>query len=87
MMPTSPVAALTKSAARSLHPDTLGWLTEHDPLPVVGWSDQVVDALGQDPRSEYAEIFWLPVIGPSCTLAGRRLAAWLDAEPAGSTCR
>ena len=25
--------------ARSLHPDTLGWLTENDPWPVVGWSD------------------------------------------------
>ena len=83
MIPTFPMAALTKSAAHSLHPDTLGWLREHDPLPVVGWSDQVVDALGHDPRSEYVEIFWLPIIGPSCTLAARRFAAWLEAEPAG----
>ena len=47
MIPTFPLAALTKSAAHSLHPDTLGWLREHDPLPVVGWSDQVIDALGR----------------------------------------
>ena len=44
---------------------------------------QVIDALGHDPRSEYVKIFWLPIIGPGCTLAARLLAAWLDAEPAG----
>ena len=43
----------------------------------------MIDALGHDSRSEYVEIFWLPMIGPSCTLAARRLPAWLDAEPAG----
>ena len=83
MMPTIAMATSRQSAARSLHPDTLGWLTENDPLPVVGWRDQVVDALGHDPRSEYVEIFWLPIMVPSCTLAARRLAGWLDTEPAG----
>ena len=83
MMPTIAMATSRQSTARSLHPDTLGWLTENDPWPVVGWSDQVIDALGHDPRSEYVEIFWLPIIVPSCTLAARRLPAWLDAESSG----
>ncbi len=83
MMSTSAMAGSTTSTRRSLRPDTLGWLTQHDPLRVEGWSDPVVDRLGHDPRSDYVEIFWLPIIGPSCTLAARRMADWLDAEPTG----
>jgi hypothetical protein len=45
--------------------------------------DPVVDRLGHDPRSGYVEVFWLPIIGPSCTFAARRVADWLDVEPAG----
>jgi hypothetical protein len=83
MMSTSAMAGSTTSTRGSLRPDTLGWLTRHDPLRVEGWNDPVVDRLGHDPRSDYVEIFWLPIIGPSCTLAARRLAGWLDAEPTG----
>ena len=82
-MSTSAMATSTNGTARSLRPDTLGWLTQHDPLHVVGWSDPVVDALGHDPRSSYVETYWLPVLGPSCTLAARRIADWLEAEPDG----
>lgn len=35
-----------------------------DRLRIVAWSDPLVDQLGHDPRSTYAERFWLPVLGP-----------------------
>jgi hypothetical protein len=34
-------------------------------LHVRPWRDDVVDRAGFDPRSAYAEDFWLPVLGPS----------------------
>jgi hypothetical protein len=77
------MAGTTTSPIRSLRLDTLGWLTQHDPLSVVSWRDVVIDAVGHDPRSDYVEMFWLPILGPSCTLAARRIANRLDAEPDG----
>lgn len=57
------------------------------PLPSVltvrPWPDPVIDTLGHDPRSPYVEQFWLGVLGPSTTWLLRRLAAGLDAAPAG----
>lgn len=52
-------------------------------LQVTAWSDPVLDRLGHDPRSAYAERFWLPVLGPSCLLLVRRLAADLERLPDG----
>ncbi len=52
-------------------------------LPVRPWPDPVIDALGHDPRSAYVETFWLGILGPSTTWLLRRLAAALDASPAG----
>lgn len=48
--------------------------TTPDTLPVVitSWHDPVVDEHGHDPRGTYVEWFWLPVIGPTATLAFRR---------------
>jgi hypothetical protein len=43
----------------------------------------VLDRHGHDPRSAYAERFWLPLLGPSAVLLARQLADRLDAEPAG----
>ncbi len=34
-------------------------------LMIVPWRDPVVDTIGHDPRSAYAESFWLPTIGPT----------------------
>ncbi len=56
-----------------------------DVMQVVPWVDPVVDALGFDARSEYVELFWLGVIGPSTTWLMRRLAAGLDRSPEGFT--
>jgi hypothetical protein len=52
-------------------------------LTVRPWPDQVIDALGHDPRSVYVETFWLGVLGPSVTWLLRRLATGLDATPSG----
>jgi hypothetical protein len=56
-----------------------------DVMQVVAWVDPVVDALGFDARSDYVELFWLGVIGPSTTWLMRRLAAGLDRSPEGFT--
>lgn len=47
------------------------------------WADPVVDANGHDPRSAYAERYWLSVIGPTATLIMRRLADEFDRDPDG----
>lgn len=52
-------------------------------LTVRPWPDPVIDAVGHDPRSRYVEQFWLGVLGPSTTWLMRRLAAELEAQPAG----
>ncbi len=52
-------------------------------LRIESWSDPVIDDLGHDPRSNYVERFWLPVLGPSTVWFLRQLADHLDTEPAG----
>lgn len=54
-----------------------------DAIHVVPWPDAVYDRLGHDPRSSYAETFWLPVLGPSTYLLLRHLVARLDDHPDG----
>ncbi|MCU1372870.1 MAG: hypothetical protein JWO68_156 [Actinomycetia bacterium] len=54
-----------------------------DHVHVRPWPDAVIDAVGHDPRSTYVERFWLGVLGPSTTWLLRRLAAGLEASPAG----
>jgi hypothetical protein len=61
----------------------LRWLAEHDPLPVVPLVDPIVEELGHDARSRYAETFWLPVLGPASVVLLRRLADCLDESPEG----
>lgn len=52
-------------------------------LAIRPWPDQVIDALGHDPRSPYVERFWLSVLGPSTTWLLRRVAAGLETAPSG----
>lgn len=54
-------------------------------LHVVSWPDEVLDQLGHDPLSDYVEIFWVSVLGPTATLLVRRLAKQLAANPGGYT--
>jgi hypothetical protein len=50
---------------------------------VVPWHDDVVDRIGFDPRSQYAELFWLNVLGPSASWLLRRMVTGLDEYPGG----
>ena len=52
-------------------------------LTIEAWSDPVIDELGHDPRSAYAERFWLPILGPSTIWFLRRVVDQLDEEPHG----
>jgi hypothetical protein len=50
---------------------------------IVPWSDPLLDTVGHDPRSLYAETFWLPVVGPTALLLLRHLAGRFDDSPSG----
>ena len=50
-------------------------------LTIVPWHDPIVDTIGHDPRSLYAETFWLPTLGPTALLLLRHLAGRFDAAP------
>src|SRR5579862_3904140 len=52
-------------------------------LRVTPWPDPVLDILGHDPRSWYAETFWLPTLGPTALLLMRHLADRFERDPAG----
>ena len=50
-------------------------------LRVTPWPDPVLDVLGHDPRSWYAETFWLPTLGPTALLLMRHLADRFERTP------
>jgi hypothetical protein len=52
-------------------------------LSIVPWPDPVIDTVGHDPRSIYAETFWLPSLGPTALLLLRHLALRFDESPRG----
>ena len=52
-------------------------------LTIVPWTDPIVDTVGFDPRTRYAETFWLPTLGPTALLLLRHLADRFDDSPAG----
>ncbi|MHB8439464.1 MAG: hypothetical protein ACYDD4_09920 [Acidimicrobiales bacterium] len=54
-------------------------------VQIVPWPDDVVEAHGLDPRSWYAEQFWLPVLGPTSLWLLRRAAAVFEQAPDGFT--
>lgn len=64
-------------------PPTLAEPTRRPTLLFVRWDDPVLDELGHDPRSAYAERFWLPVLGPTSAWLLRRLAHEFDHQPDG----
>lgn len=67
-----------------MHPtEVQTWIADHDPLQVVAFPDEVIETHGHHPSSEYAETFWLPVLGPSAMWALRRLVGWLEESPEG----
>jgi hypothetical protein len=58
-------------------------LTTQQALIVMPWVDPAVEQRGHDPRSKYAELFLLPVLGPTATWLLRRLVDGLDLYPDG----
>jgi len=42
------------------------------------WPDPIIDTIGHDPRSHYAEQFWLPTLGPTALLFMRHVAHRFD---------
>src|SRR5690349_11979193 len=52
-------------------------------IRVMPWPDPVLDVIGHDPRSWYAETFWLPTLGPTSLLLLRHLADRFEQQPQG----
>ena len=52
-------------------------------LVVVPWLDPIVDEVGFDVFSRYAEMFWLPIMGPSALWIMRRIVMGFDEFPGG----
>jgi hypothetical protein len=50
-------------------------------LTIQPWPDPILDTVGHDPRSLYAETFWLPTLGPTALLLLRHLAMKFDERP------
>ena len=57
--------------------------TGRDMLWVEPWDDPITDPLGHDPVSKYAELFWLPILGPSSLWLLRRVSLMLQDSPSG----
>lgn len=70
-------------------PDTAPWPTPRAAvdgaaqLSILPWPDPFLDREGHDPRSPYAERFWLPTLGPSTYLMHRLLVGGFDRRPQG----
>jgi hypothetical protein len=57
---------------------------DHATLEFPAWADALVEAHGYPACSNYVETFWLPILGPSATLAYRRLGAIATGRPDGT---
>jgi hypothetical protein len=55
----------------------------HPTIAVAPWPDVVLEQFGHDPRSDYVERYFLPIIGPSATVLLRHLAGRFDEQPDG----
>lgn len=56
-----------------------------DDVRVRPWPDPVIDTLGHDPRSLYAERFWLPTLGPTSFLLLRHINHRFEEEGLSAT--
>ena len=70
---TSPLEAIPVSL--SANPDRS--------VRLVPWREERFSQWGHDPRSAYAERFWLPVLGPAALLLARNTAYGFDGAPDG----
>lgn len=58
-------------------------ISSNDAINICQWEDATTEQFGFDPRSHYAELFWLPILGPSTMWLLRNLAQRFDTEPDG----
>jgi hypothetical protein len=85
-MPSLLTEAIAKAEPATPSPHPVGPLEGAKVIRVEPWLDPLVDEVGHDPRSAYAEMFWLPVLGPSTIWLLRRFAAYLELAPGGIDC-
>ena len=73
------------AAAHPQNPDTAAGINQlgRDMFWVEPWDDPITDPLGHDPVSQYAELFWLPILGPSSLWLLRRVSLLLQNSPSG----
>ena len=61
---------------------------QHEGLPatidIKAFEDPLVEQHGFLPTSDYVEVCWLPVLGPTATLLYRRLGSWAVGQPNGT---
>lgn len=85
--PFAVVSDGTAPARPSVTTSSFALAAELDALPptlvIRPWVDPVVDTIGHDARSVYAEVFYLPVIGPTSLWLIRRLVSGLEHYPDG----
>lgn len=53
-------------------------------LEIESWHDPVIDHGAHDPRSDYANTFWLPILGPSAMAVARKLMEHIERHPDGN---
>ena len=71
----------TRTSPRS----TVTSLPEDGVVALSPWPDALADSTGHPVRGEYAERFWLGIIGPTAMWLLRRCSDEIVAHPAGST--
>jgi hypothetical protein len=64
-------------------PTPVDLVLDQPTMMVVPWDDPVVDAIGYPVHSEYAELFWLSVIGPTALWVMRRMEHGFGRFPFG----
>ena len=78
---TAPSASSTRTPPT--HPSNLPPAGDPTRMTVRPWWDPQLAATGHPARSEYAERYWLGVVGPSTLLLLRRFARGFDEFPGG----
>lgn len=78
------VLEVAAQEAGGVRPARISHRTAQGHLRIEAWLDPVVEEMGHDPRSAYAEMYWLPVLGPSVTWMLRRFANYLEESPEGA---
>jgi hypothetical protein len=74
---------LQHEAALPLAPANVVPFAARQVIHVDPWTDELTAEFGHDPRSAYAERFWLSIVGPSAMWLLRTIAYGFDDKPMG----